>query len=119
MRGFCVACDKRLKGRQVYYCSESCRKKYKRLAALYPALAGMKPLSTAFGRDVSALGRDEAGIVVVMIISYNHHGKTHESDGFALKSQFGKEMQQMALQTLRRLFVGWEFQIKSFDVQKR
>lgn len=119
MPGFCVACDKSLTGRQKYYCSEACRKKYKRLSVLYPALSGMRPASQAFVRDASGFVRDASGIAVIIVIKYNHHNRTHESDGYAIKSQFGKEMQQMALQSLKRLFPGWDFEIKRFDVQKR
>jgi hypothetical protein len=119
MRGYCVACDKRLVGKQRLFCSDACRKRYKRLSAQYPTLTENRPVSDLIARESSVLIRDGPGIAVIMVIGYNHHGKTHESDGWAIKSQFGKELQKVALETLKRLFYDWEFKIIKCDVQKK
>lgn len=68
---------------------------------------------------MTAFDRESTAIVLIMVIKYNDHGKTHESDNYAVKSMFAREIQKMALQALKQLFYDWDFRIKSIDVRKQ
>lgn len=119
MPGYCIACDKKLRGRQRLYCSESCRKRYKRLSAMYPGLADNRPLSELFVRDNSAFDRETSVIAIKMLIKYQDRGRTHQTDGWAIKTKFAREMQKKALETLKELFYDWGFKIVNVEVMKK
>lgn len=115
----CLACDQLLVGKQRKFCCDACRQRYDRLTANNPDMTANQPVSSLNDRKLTAFDRESTAIVVIMVIKYNDHGKTHESDNYAVKSMFGREIQKMALQSLRELFYDWEFRIKSIDVRKQ
>ncbi len=115
----CLVCDKLLTGKQTKFCCDAHRQKYDRLTANNPDMTVNQPVSSLNDRKLTAIDRESSAIIVVMVIKYDNHGRTHESDGYAVKSQFGKELQKMALQSLKSLFYDWDFRIKSIDVQKK
>ena len=115
----CLTCDKLLSGKQRKFCCDACRQKYDRLTANNPDMTANQPVSSLNDRKLTALDRESTAIVVIMVIKYNDHGKTHESDGWAVKSMFAREIQKMALQSLKGLFYDRDFRIKSIDVRKQ
>lgn len=115
----CLTCDKLLTGKQRKFCSDACRQRHDRLTANNPDMTANQPVTSLNDRKLTAFDRESTAIVVIMVIKYNDHGLTHESDAYAVKSLFAREIQQAALQSLRGLFYDWEFKIKSIDVRKQ
>lgn len=119
MYGYCITCDQKLTGRQRYYCSNQCRKRYERLAAQWPVLADKQPLSVAFGRDATSLGHDATAIATVIVIKYEATGPANMSDGmsrFAVRSLYRPQVAASALKVLESLFPGWKFELIRLEV---
>jgi len=125
---FCIACDEQLTGRQRYYCSDKCRKRYERILAQYPELSevspGMsakRPLSDLFVRDASEFVREASAIAIVVVISYDDNGwgdVNRQMDTWAIKTNFKAEITRFALDWLKRNYPKWKFKLKSSDVNR-
>lgn len=125
---FCLVCDKQLTGRQRYYCSDKCRKRYERILQQYPELSevspGMsakRPLSELFVRDASELVRESSVIAVVLVIGYNDNGwgdVNRQMDTWSIKTQFRAEITLFALNWLKNNYPKWKFKLKNSDVKR-
>lgn len=119
MIGFCLVCDKPLRGRQKYYCCEAHRKRYERLSVQYPFLSEKRPLSAAFVRDTSGFVRVPSAITTILVVKYrtNDIGEGMESgmNRFAIKSVFRPELAKSAVNLLEGIFQGWDFEVHSVD----
>jgi hypothetical protein len=78
-----------------------------------------QPVSELNDRKLTAFDRESNAIILIMVIKYRDHYKTHDTDNWAIKSMFAREIQKMALQSLKGLFYDWDFKIKSIDVRKQ
>lgn len=68
MVGYCITCDRKLEGRQRFYCCDAHRKQYKRLSEKYPFLSDKRPLSVAFDRNASDFGRVPSAITTILVV---------------------------------------------------
>lgn len=121
MNTHCLACDQPLTGNQRRFCSDRCRKRYKRMSETYPHLSENEPLSRFFVRDSAAFVRVPSAITVILVIKYNPNGwgdANRKMDAWTIKSQFRSELAKMALKWLKTAFDRWDFELISIDVHK-
>ena len=127
--GHCLTCDKRLTGKQRYYCCDAHRKRYDRMrerhpelflspSANRPQLSAFRPTIDQIVRKSSANVRESSEIIVFIRVDYNHNGYIELGgfrdgstiEGSLVKTNLRRDIAKYILEWLRGAFPEYTFE---------
>lgn len=119
IRGFCLACDRPLTGKQRKWCSERCRKAFDRASVNGVLLSENFPGLGVNGRDLSVFVREasEFSAVVVAVVEYDPGKFRAEYDNWSIKYHTGEQVKAALEQAMRQVNHRWVVEVACLKVE--
>ena len=115
-RSFCITCDKVLEGKQRFYCSDACRKRYKRWSENHP---GMSANETVLSQNRPGLSgnRPQKRIILTVEVEYETNGYETGREGWVIKQAVRTQTVSELLKWLKENRPQWTFTVKNSRIE--